>query len=96
MGGVAEGVTVDVRCADTGEYDGGGAAHGAEEGCVDWTKLCDGGHCGGSLGGCRESGGVLYVCWRRCIRGGPMTRTAGLRRLRRVAARPICVNSPSP
>lgn len=50
MGGVAEGVTVDVRCADTGEYDGGGAAHGAEEGCVDWTKLCDGGHCGGFAG----------------------------------------------
>lgn len=37
---------LDVRCADTGEYDGGGAAHGAKEGCVDGTKLCDGGHCG--------------------------------------------------
>lgn len=41
---------LDVRCADTGEYDGGGAAHGAKEGCVDGTKLCDGGHCGGGVG----------------------------------------------
>lgn len=61
--GWIERVTVDVRCADTGEYDGGGAAHGAEEGGVDGTKLCDGGHCGGCSGsaGGSAGGGEYYL-----------------------------------
>lgn len=55
--GWIERVTVDVRCANTGEYDGGGAAHGAEEGGIDGTKLCDGGHCGGCWGSAGGSAG---------------------------------------
>lgn len=46
-----------VGCANTGEYDGGGAAHGAEEGGIDGTKLCDGGHCGGCWGSAGGSAG---------------------------------------
>lgn len=61
--GWIERVTVDVRCANTGEYDGGGAAHGAEEGGIDGTKLCDGGHCGGCWGsaGGSAGGGRYYL-----------------------------------
>lgn len=61
--GWIERVTVDVRCANTGEYNGGGAAHGAEEGGIDGTKLCDGGHCGGCWGsaGGSAGGGRYYL-----------------------------------
>lgn len=61
--GWIERVTVDVRCTNTGEYDGGGAAHGAEEGGIDGTKLCDGGHCGGCWGsaGGSAGGGRYYL-----------------------------------
>lgn len=61
--GWIERVTVDVRCANTGEYNGGGAAHGAEEGSIDGTKLCDGGHCGGCWGsaGGSAGGGRYYL-----------------------------------
>lgn len=41
----AEERSSDLRCANAGEDDGGGAAHCAEEGCVDGAESSRVGHC---------------------------------------------------